>query len=220
MMKIIKPFCRRTFRWVSVLVLATIGTYGAFLLSNSDAPTINVVTEEITLSETQIQVATAAIEVKETKPVAVKKPTSGSVPKKEVPTHSYDQRQVQCLTQNIYYEAGSESWEGKVAVAQVTMNRLDHGKFGRDICGVVFQRTAGNGIVICQFTWTCTVPAHGPLKNENWAQAAGVAHAVYYENLRLSGMERALYFHNTKAKPNWNLKKLRSIGNHVFYGHY
>ena len=49
-------------------------------------------------------------------------------------------RQLNCLTKNIYWEAGSEPFEGKVAVAQVTMNRVDSGRFAPDICGVVYQK--------------------------------------------------------------------------------
>ena len=32
-------------------------------------------------------------------------------------------KQLDCLTRNIYWEAASEPFEGKVAVAQVTLNR-------------------------------------------------------------------------------------------------
>jgi len=39
------------------------------------------------------------------------------------------EQQMQCLTQNIYWEAASEPFEGKVAVAQVTMNRMNSGSF-------------------------------------------------------------------------------------------
>ena len=42
--------------------------------------------------------------------------------------------QLKCLAQNIYYEAGSETFEGKVAVAQVTMNRLESGRFANNVC--------------------------------------------------------------------------------------
>jgi spore germination cell wall hydrolase CwlJ-like protein len=38
-------------------------------------------------------------------------------------------RQLDCLTRNIYWEAASEPFEGKVAVAQVTMNRVQDGRF-------------------------------------------------------------------------------------------
>ena len=48
-------------------------------------------------------------------------------------------KQLECMTRNIYYEAATEPFEGKVAVAQVTMNRLEDGRFGRDVCGVVYQ---------------------------------------------------------------------------------
>ena len=58
-------------------------------------------------------------------------------------------QQLHCLSQNIYYEAGHESFEGKVAVAQVTMNRVEDGRFGKGVCGVVHQRNTFYEKVIC-----------------------------------------------------------------------
>ena len=60
-------------------------------------------------------------------------------------------KQLACLTKNIYYEAATESYEGKLAVAQVTINRANNPNFPSTICGVVYQRTLGT----CQFSWTC-----------------------------------------------------------------
>jgi len=54
----------------------------------------------------------------------------------EINKHDLD-----CLARNIYYEAGSESEEGKVAVGLVTINRSNHEKFPNSICGVVNQKT-------------------------------------------------------------------------------
>ena len=51
------------------------------------------------------------------------------------------ERQLACLAKNIYYEAGYESFEGKVAVAQVTINRANSGDFPSDICGVIYQKS-------------------------------------------------------------------------------
>jgi spore germination cell wall hydrolase CwlJ-like protein len=51
------------------------------------------------------------------------------------------QSDLECLARNIYYEAGSEPEEGKVAVGLVTINRSNSGEFPRTICGVVNQRT-------------------------------------------------------------------------------
>ena len=36
-------------------------------------------------------------------------------------------KQLDCLTRNIYWEAATEPFEGKVAVAQVTINRVESG---------------------------------------------------------------------------------------------
>ena len=49
-------------------------------------------------------------------------------------------RELECLTRNIYWEAASEPFEGKVAVTQVTMNRVESGRFAGSVCGVVTQK--------------------------------------------------------------------------------
>jgi len=59
--------------------------------------------------------------------------------------------QVECLAENIYFEAGHESDEGKIAVAFVTLNRVNSGRFENNICGVVKQKTGNT----CQFSWYC-----------------------------------------------------------------
>ena len=48
-------------------------------------------------------------------------------------TASMRQKQLDCLARNIYHEAGYEPFEGKVAVAQVTINRSKSDKFPSDI---------------------------------------------------------------------------------------
>ena len=60
-----------------------------------------------------------------------------------------------CLADNIYWEAATESFEGKLAVAQVTMNRVHSGKFRGSVCEVVKQKDRINGYTICQFSWVC-----------------------------------------------------------------
>jgi len=64
-------------------------------------------------------------------------------------------KQLDCLTRNIYWESATEPFEGKVAVAQVTINRVASGKFAPDICGVVYQKNIIAERVICQFSWMC-----------------------------------------------------------------
>ena len=74
-------------------------------------------------------------------------------------------KQLDCLARNIYYEAGGEPFEGKVAVAQVTVNRAASGQFPNDICRVVYQKNIVYDKVLCQFSWYCEGPARVPPKH-------------------------------------------------------
>ena len=44
-----------------------------------------------------------------------------------------------CLAKNIYFEAGNQPLAGKVAVAQVVLNRMEHSAYGDTVCDVVYQ---------------------------------------------------------------------------------
>jgi spore germination cell wall hydrolase CwlJ-like protein len=128
-------------------------------------------------------------------------------------------KQLECLTRNIYWEAASEPFEGKVAVAQVTMNRVAHGKFGDSVCGVIYQKNVIYEKVICQFSWVCETthkvrPIHKPL----WQESELVAKKVLLENFRLPSMQNALYYHADYVSPGWKLPKIEQIGRHIFYG--
>lgn len=127
-------------------------------------------------------------------------------------------RQLECLTRNIYWEAASEPFEGKVAVAQVTLNRMQSGKFPDSVCGVVYQKNVFYEKVVCQFSWYCEgnqkmKPIHKPL----WRESEEVAKKVLLEGFRLPVLKDALYYHATYIAPGWNKEKISVIGQHVFY---
>ena len=128
-------------------------------------------------------------------------------------------RQLECLTRNIYWEAASEPFEGKVAVAQVTLNRMKSGKFADSVCGVVYQKNVFYEKVVCQFSWYCEgnqkmKPIHKPL----WRESEEVAKKVLLEGFRLPSMKNALYYHADYVNPGWQLPKIDQIGRHIFYG--
>lgn len=128
-------------------------------------------------------------------------------------------RELECLTRNIYWEAATEPFEGKVAVAQVTLNRVESGRFANSVCGVVTQKNVIYEKVICQFSWYCEgnykiKPVHKPL----WRESEEVAKKVYLEGFRLPSMTKAMYYHADYVSPNWNKPKIGEIGRHVFYG--
>ena len=127
-------------------------------------------------------------------------------------------KQLECLTRNIYWEAASEPFEGKVAVAQVTMNRVVSGKFGSGVCGVVYQKNVFYEKVVCQFSWACeTNHKIKPVSPNKWAESEEVAKKVLLENFRLPGLTQAMYYHATYVNPGWRLQRVTQIGQHIFY---
>jgi spore germination cell wall hydrolase CwlJ-like protein len=128
------------------------------------------------------------------------------------------ERQLQCLARNIYHEAGYEPFEGKVAVAQVTLNRANSGQFPSDICGVVYQKGVIYNKVICQFSWYCEQPGNAkPINPLAFNESMAVAKKVLLEGFKLDGLKEAMYYHNDQVHPQWGFKKIAVIGHHTFY---
>lgn len=128
-------------------------------------------------------------------------------------------RELECLTRNIYFEAGNEPFEGKVAVAQVTLNRVQSGKFPASVCGVVYQKNVFYEKVICQFSWYCEGNNKVKLrvKNESWKESEIVARKVLLEGFRLPSLTEAIYYHADYVNPGWKKPKIDKIGRHIFY---
>ena len=127
-------------------------------------------------------------------------------------------KQLECLARNIYYEAGNQPFEGKVAVAQVTINRAESGQFPKDICQVVYQKNIVYEKVLCQFSWYCeTATMTRPRNTAMFKESEMVARQVLLEGFRLPSLQKALYFHATHINPKWNREKVAVIAGHVFY---
>lgn len=123
-----------------------------------------------------------------------------------------------CMAINIYREAGYEPFEGKVAVAQVVLNRVASEKFPDTVCEVVYQKSFMREKIVCQFSWYCDrVHRSRPINQKAYEEAYEVAKVVYLENFRLESMENALFYHADYVSPNWRLPKIAKIGAHIFY---
>jgi spore germination cell wall hydrolase CwlJ-like protein len=136
---------------------------------------------------------------------------------KETSVEAQQDSQLMCLAQNIYYEAGREPFRGKVAVAQVTINRTEHSNFPKTICGVVHQKTQIAGKMICQFSWVCNPVGKIKYFSDAWEESLMVARQVLESDLRMESMSGALYFHAAHVNPHWGLERLARIGGHIFY---
>ena len=128
------------------------------------------------------------------------------------------EKSLDCLAMNVYREAGHEPFEGKVAVAQVTLNRVNSNKFPKDVCAVVYQKTRFTERVICQFSWYCdSKHRNRPVNDEAYEESYRVAKMVFLEDFRLESIKDALYYHADYVDPNWKLKRITKIGTHIFY---
>jgi spore germination cell wall hydrolase CwlJ-like protein len=133
-------------------------------------------------------------------------------------TAAVRERQLDCLARNIYYESGGEPFEGKVAVALVTLNRVKSSQFPDDICRVIYQKSPIMDKVVCQFSWTCSgVTKVKPANGREFEESMAVAKKVLLEGFRLPSLEHALYFHGDYINPGWKRTKVAHIGRHIFY---
>jgi len=133
-------------------------------------------------------------------------------------TTAMREQQLGCLSKNIYYEAGGEPFEGKVAVAQVTMNRVESGQFPADVCKTIYQKNVVYERVICQFSWACDRNTGSrPPNNANYRESEEVAKKVLLEEFRLPALKEAMYYHADYINPGWRREKVAKIGHHIFY---
>ena len=126
------------------------------------------------------------------------------------------ERAEKCLTEAIYYEAGSESVEGQRAVAQVVLNRVRHAAFPNSVCGVVYQgseRSTG-----CQFTFTCDGSLARLPSRSGWQRATQVAREAL-DGAVFAPVGHATHYHATWMLPYWasSVAMVGRIGGHVFY---
>jgi len=125
-------------------------------------------------------------------------------------------RELDCLTQAVYFEARGESQRGQAAVATVIMNRVKNPKFPKTVCGVVYQGSDHrNG---CQFSFACDGMVERVAESTAWSRARQVA-ARALSGVALRDVGSATHFHTTNVSPQWGSQMLRvaQVGLHVFY---
>jgi spore germination cell wall hydrolase CwlJ-like protein len=119
-------------------------------------------------------------------------------------------RELECLATGIYFDSKGEPLVGQLAVGKVIANRANSGgRFPSTYCGVLFQRGQFS------FVHGRSLPkvAHS---NRHWQTAVAIAKIVD-QDLKDSVAEKALFFHARYVSPSWHLKRVASIGNHIFY---
>ena len=122
-----------------------------------------------------------------------------------------------CLALNIYHEARGEPLEGKIAIAQVVMNRVGDPYFPAEVCDVVKQggeRPRDR----CQFSWWCDGLSDRPDDAGAWEDSKGLAGQILAGGLD-DPTQGALWYHADHVTPAWQMDMVRQgkIGRHIFY---
>ena len=152
----------------------------------------------------------------------------------EFNTVKYTPEDAKCLAKNIYFEAGVESTAGKLAVANVTINRAIHVNYPNTICGVVregihyYNASKDEYFPVrdrCQFSWYCDGLGDNPREGRTWESAQELAKKVlvnYHDKALIDITDGAMYYHANwmETYPSWSKKKkiMTSIDRHIFYG--
>lgn len=107
------------------------------------------------------------------------------------------------MVETIYFESRGQPVKGMIAVAHVTLNRLNSDDFSDTICGVVYQKG--------QYSWT-------KIKSKKITESEQYMLSLHIADKVLSGQSKdptngALFFKRGKRVKGMKAK----IGDHVFY---
>ena len=140
----------------------------------------------------------------------------------------YDRQEIQCLADNMYWEARNQSVKGMLAVGYVTMNRVSDDRFPYSVCEVVEQgpvreswKTKGTYYPVknrCQFSWYCDGKSDEPLDTDTFFESYLIAQDVImgkYPDIT----EGATHYHSIMVEPYWaeTLNETVQITDHIFY---
>ena len=146
----------------------------------------------------------------------------------------YSPNDLDCLAKNIYFEAGVESTAGKLAVANVTINRILSNDYPNTVCKVVKEGkhyfsartdTWEPFRDMCQFPWYCDGRGDDPNPGRTWNSAKDLAKIVlekHHQDILIDITDGATHYHANwmEVFPRWSERRkvLVSIDRHIFYG--
>ena len=139
---------------------------------------------------------------------------------------SVNPEELECMSKNIYFEAALESTAGKLAVAQVTMNRVKSNTWPNTVCKVITQgKHYDNGFPVrdrCQFSWYCDGKHDEPYMGSMWRESQEVARYVLTTPDLMDITDGATHYHaDYISSPRWAVphRKTVEIDTHIFFNH-
>lgn len=125
-------------------------------------------------------------------------------------------RAQECLSQAVYYEAGTEGEAAQRAVAQVILNRVAHPKWPGSVCGVAYEKSARGSV--CEFGFACDGSLARKPAGSGWTRAQDVARDALAGKV-YAPIGLATHYHTRWDTPHWaaNLSPIGTVGAHRFY---
>ena len=113
-------------------------------------------------------------------------------------------QEIRCMELNLHYEARGEGFQGLLAVANVTKNRVKSKLFPNTYCGVVSQPR--------QFSW---YPFRKDIPVADHIRKLAMQF-VLHTKVHGDNTGGALFFHRSDLDP-FDRRVVAKIGNHIFY---
>jgi len=145
---------------------------------------------------------------------------------------AYTDSQLSCLADNIYFEARGQGKVGWLAVAFVTVNRMNDSRYPNTICKVVHQaptreswKKNGKYYPIrnqCQFSWYCDGKADDIHNAELYSEIYSFVERIMTPEYQIDYIDitdGATHYHADYVTPAWAETKTKTaeIGDHIFY---
>lgn len=175
---------------------------------------IRIVEEEI--PEEEIETENAEVEIAETATIEVEADEAPSYTAEADVLDSISENELYYLAECVQIEAGGESFEGKVAVASVLINRVNSASFPNSYSEVVSQKQNGT----YQFSsYSSSVWGKKEIAEETYeairtalTDGSNVGNATYFANLN---EVKSGWFYT--AQENETIEKVAEIGGHSFF---
>lgn len=117
-----------------------------------------------------------------------------------------------CMAQNIYFEARNESRHGMIAVALVTLERVEDSRYPDDVCAVVYDNK--------QFSWYWDGLPDRPRNMEKYEEIAMLTSALLDADTAIYDYTYgSTHYHADYVEPYWSEYMVfkTKIDTHLFY---
>jgi spore germination cell wall hydrolase CwlJ-like protein len=131
-------------------------------------------------------------------------------------------KQVECLSEALYFEGRSESKKGQQAIAEVILNRVANKSYPNTICTVVrqtkFYPSGGIDLHSCQFSYYCDGKPEDYKEEDAFISTYTLSYSIMQSG-STNLTQGATHYHSNTTNPYWtaSLVFTTQIGDHLFY---